>query len=214
MRLPSQEEKARTVRDMFDRIAPGYDRMNGLMTGGLDRVWRRRLMREVGIVFNLRAISREQVRTLIDNNDMEVGIWIADKCSDTMFPHSPEWHVPMSSTGWNVWGAAYAQWYDSQGAQGIEPTGDARQVQLLHDEMKVTVDEDRRIEIGKEILRLNAANLWNIGDVGEVPIPVILGDNFKNYPAVGFTSFDWLGNYQYPIEQTYFEGGRWTGEPG
>jgi demethylmenaquinone methyltransferase/2-methoxy-6-polyprenyl-1,4-benzoquinol methylase len=49
MRLPSQEEKARTVRDMFDRIAPGYDRMNGLMTGGLDRVWRRRLMREVGI---------------------------------------------------------------------------------------------------------------------------------------------------------------------
>ena len=172
------------------------------------------LMREVGIVFNLRAISREQVRTLIDNNDMEVGIWIADKCSDTMFPHSPEWHVPMSSTGWNVWGAAYAQWYDSQGAQGIEPTGDARQVQPLHDEMKVTVDEDRRIEIGKEILRLNAANLWNIGDVGEVPIPVILGDNFKNYPAVGFTSFDWLGNYQYPIEQTYFEGGRWTGEPG
>ena len=43
---------------------------------------------------------------------------------------------------------------------------------------------------------------------------MILGDNFKNYPAVGFTSFDWLGNYQYPIEQTYFEGGRWTGEPG
>lgn len=49
MRLPSPEEKARTVRAMFDRIAPGYDRMNGLMTGGLDRVWRRRLMREVGI---------------------------------------------------------------------------------------------------------------------------------------------------------------------
>ena len=49
MRLPAQEEKARTVREMFDRIAPGYDRMNVLMTGGLDRVWRRRLMREVGL---------------------------------------------------------------------------------------------------------------------------------------------------------------------
>jgi hypothetical protein len=29
------------VRRMFDRIAPGYDRMNTLMTLGLDRRWRR-----------------------------------------------------------------------------------------------------------------------------------------------------------------------------
>ncbi|MBF9033508.1 hypothetical protein HKCCE2091_04590 [Rhodobacterales bacterium HKCCE2091] len=172
-------------------------------------------MREVGITFNIRPIAREQVRTLIDNNDMEVGIWIADKCSDTMFPHSPEWHVPyLGSTGWNVWGAAYAQHYESNGERGIAPTGDAARVQDLFREMQVTVDEDRRFEIGQEILELNAANLWNIGDVGEVPIPVILGANFRNYPEVGFTSYDWLGNHQYPIEQTYFEGGRWSGEPG
>lgn len=172
------------------------------------------LMREVGIVFNIRPVAREQVRTLIDNNDMEVGIWIADKCSDTMFPHSPEWHVPMNSTGWNVWGAPYAHWLDSGGERGIEPTGDARRVQELFLEMQKTVDEAERLEIGKEILRINIDNMWNIGDVGEVPIPVILGSNFMNYPDEGFTSFDWLGNHQYPIEQTYFAGGRWTGEPG
>jgi demethylmenaquinone methyltransferase / 2-methoxy-6-polyprenyl-1,4-benzoquinol methylase len=35
------------VRGMFDRIAPVYDRMNHLMTVGLDRRWRRLSVREV-----------------------------------------------------------------------------------------------------------------------------------------------------------------------
>lgn len=45
MTLPAPEEKARVVREMFDRIAPSYDAMNVLMTGGLDRIWRWRLIR-------------------------------------------------------------------------------------------------------------------------------------------------------------------------
>jgi demethylmenaquinone methyltransferase/2-methoxy-6-polyprenyl-1,4-benzoquinol methylase len=38
--LPPPEEKASYVQAMFARIAPGYDRMNGMMTFGLDRSWR------------------------------------------------------------------------------------------------------------------------------------------------------------------------------
>lgn len=37
-------DKTRQVRDMFDNIAPAYDRMNRLMTMGIDRRWRRRLV--------------------------------------------------------------------------------------------------------------------------------------------------------------------------
>lgn len=39
--LPPLEEKAAYVERMFTRIAPGYDRMNRIMTGGLDIGWRK-----------------------------------------------------------------------------------------------------------------------------------------------------------------------------
>jgi demethylmenaquinone methyltransferase/2-methoxy-6-polyprenyl-1,4-benzoquinol methylase len=38
--LPPPETKATYVEQMFARIAPGYDRMNRLMTFGMDRGWR------------------------------------------------------------------------------------------------------------------------------------------------------------------------------
>jgi demethylmenaquinone methyltransferase/2-methoxy-6-polyprenyl-1,4-benzoquinol methylase len=42
--LPPPAEKADYVKGMFDRIAGGYDRVNDWMTGGLHRLWKRRMV--------------------------------------------------------------------------------------------------------------------------------------------------------------------------
>ena len=46
---PYGDRRAKTdqVREMFDHIAPSYDRLNRLMSLGLDRGWRRRAVRSV-----------------------------------------------------------------------------------------------------------------------------------------------------------------------
>ena len=47
--LPQGEEKVRSVRSMFDAIAPRYDLVNRVMTFRMDVAWRTRTVRELGL---------------------------------------------------------------------------------------------------------------------------------------------------------------------
>ena len=47
--LPTGDEKARAVQAMFDRIAPRYDRLNRIMTFGMDASWRRKAIASLGL---------------------------------------------------------------------------------------------------------------------------------------------------------------------
>jgi demethylmenaquinone methyltransferase/2-methoxy-6-polyprenyl-1,4-benzoquinol methylase len=42
-----EDDKARLVRDVFDRVAPSYDLMNDLMSGFIHRLWKAGLVRDV-----------------------------------------------------------------------------------------------------------------------------------------------------------------------
>jgi demethylmenaquinone methyltransferase/2-methoxy-6-polyprenyl-1,4-benzoquinol methylase len=55
--LPSGEERARLVREMFDRIAGRYELLNTLMTAGLHRVWNKKVVRATGLRPGGRAID-------------------------------------------------------------------------------------------------------------------------------------------------------------
>lgn len=51
------DERARYVREMFTRIAPRYDLMNRLMTGGQDVQWRKEVIRRARLAPNARMLD-------------------------------------------------------------------------------------------------------------------------------------------------------------
>jgi demethylmenaquinone methyltransferase / 2-methoxy-6-polyprenyl-1,4-benzoquinol methylase len=67
--LPEGDEKARTVRRLFDTISPRYDLVNRVMTLGMDVGWRRRTVRELSLpagsrVFDLACGTGDLCREL------------------------------------------------------------------------------------------------------------------------------------------------------
>jgi demethylmenaquinone methyltransferase / 2-methoxy-6-polyprenyl-1,4-benzoquinol methylase len=56
-RLPSGADRARLVREMFDRIAGRYELLNTIMTGGLHRLWNRAALRATGLRPGGRALD-------------------------------------------------------------------------------------------------------------------------------------------------------------
>ena len=55
--LPQGELKTRTVRAMFDTIAPRYELVNHLITFNLDRRWRRRAVRDLALPQKSRVLD-------------------------------------------------------------------------------------------------------------------------------------------------------------
>jgi demethylmenaquinone methyltransferase / 2-methoxy-6-polyprenyl-1,4-benzoquinol methylase len=70
--LPPPEQKAAYVERMFARIAPGYDRVNRVMTFGLDQGWRRRVVELVAPPLAGRALD---VGTGTGDFLPELGAW-------------------------------------------------------------------------------------------------------------------------------------------
>ena len=56
-RVPSEAERARLVREMFDRIAGRYELLNTVMTAGLHRLWNRKAVRATGLGPGGRALD-------------------------------------------------------------------------------------------------------------------------------------------------------------
>lgn len=161
--------------------------------------------RAVGVDVNLKEINRGLQSARARSNSMEMTIWHADRSTDVLFPLLPSWYVPMyvswDEARWTPW----SRWYLSDGEKGETPPPEARELQLWWDEMRRSVDPDRRLELGKKILRSQAANLWSIGTIGLAPQPIIVSDRLHNVPDRGYWGWDNLWVLPYYPATWYLE---------
>jgi len=164
--------------------------------------------KKIGCNVQFKEISGELDTERYTGNLVEFGLWHGDKVTDVLFSVSPQFLVPYN-VGWETcWGTEWARWYTTSGAEGEEPPEEIKNLYKWWEDLKMTVDQAKRVELGQNILRSEAENLWVIGVVGLSPKPVIVKKNIGNFVKEGLHGWDVVWTcYTHP-ESLFFEGGK------
>ncbi len=165
----------------------------------------REFWRDVGIELFLKEISGELKAERYVGNEVAMGTHEGCGATNPMFLLWPMGWFSVHH-GWEVtWGPLWAQWYLTEGEMGEEPPETIKRLQYLYDTMKTAFDDQERIQMGKEVMRIHAENVYNIGAVGAIPLPVIVNSALGNVPEKLYYGWDsFFGAYVHP-EQFFFK---------
>ena len=162
------------------------------------------MWKDVGIEVSVKSYSYEQSSERSMTNQMQLyGGAAGFNARAEAFAASPLFFVPQRQ-GWeNPWGNQWALWYTSDGASGIEPPAEVKKNIERWEGMGLATDINEKIRLGKEILQSQAENLWTIGTVGAIPLPMPRSNKLRNFPEKG--GHDWsIGSWTTPQHPAQF----------
>ncbi|MCY3901409.1 MAG: ABC transporter substrate-binding protein [Caldilineaceae bacterium] len=135
---------------------------------------------ELGVELISTEIDRSLLGQRLAANEIDLAVWTGSGEFNPFI--EPRSFVPLVP---NIALKQYAYWWESDGKEGVEPTGDILRVLELWEEIKITVDVEKQRALFRQILELNMENLWQIGIATSPPQPVIVKNYFRNVPEDG-----------------------------
>jgi peptide/nickel transport system substrate-binding protein len=82
------------------------------------------------------------------------------------------------------WAYAWALWYQTGGAEGLEPPAEIKELQAIYEQCLAETDVDKRNALIKQACENHAENLWMIGIVNESDYGrfMVVNNNLGNVP--------------------------------
>ncbi len=164
---------------------------------------------DIGVDLSLTPRERGLYQSRLLANESDMGVWAIGGSSEAYsrqadpIRYRPPWHWPENTP---LGGVRWWEWYESGGARGEEPPPE---IQRLYDVVDEWLDEprgsERYLELGREMLQINAENAWLIGTIGLVPRVAVFDNRLRNTPAPGSLLSVEYGMYEpYRAEQWFF----------
>ncbi len=106
------------------------------------------------------------------------------------------------------WASQYGRWYQTKGESGEEPPDEIKQLTDWFEQMGMEIDSDKRIEVGRNILRAHDENVW-VMHIARAPFsPVVVNARLRNVLEEGFRSWLLTHEAQTWQEQLFYVDGK------
>ncbi len=145
--------------------------------------------RKIGVDTELKVETGELYDVRVLGNKAQLNLDEAMSTGDDNLIVNPGSLVFYPNWAENAFCPLWKVWYLTDGEKGEKPEGSSGEELLKNmkkwEQLKVTVDEEERIRLGKDIIRSAVENVWIIGYIGAVPVPWIVRNNLRNVPPTG-----------------------------
>jgi peptide/nickel transport system substrate-binding protein len=149
--------------------------------------------KEVGIKTTYKAYDRSLFDNKVASNESEAIIGPVAPAETLNITIRPDTLAPIRS--YAAWYGEVGRWYESDGEEGIEPTGDLKALCDALDELRDAKTKEARDAAGQKMLDLHKKNIWIIGYMSDTPQLVSKKTSLQNFPehAIYCDEFRGLG---------------------
>jgi peptide/nickel transport system substrate-binding protein len=160
----------------------------------------------VGVKVELKEESTEAFRQHSLTNDLDVYNWKNDGTAGPAMIASANLFWPFQGGLVRTTGTLWMDWFDSNGAKGVEPPDWAKQLKDLASQWSSMQPGTKEwTDLGTKMTQIYIENMPDIGTVGYVPAPVIVNNRLGNVPQWKIQVYDYYFHYPYRVDQFFIK---------
>ncbi len=179
------DELGMTERDADGfRIRPDGETLQVVITTQFDEISELELIKSyweaVGIKTVINKVERSFYEELAATGEIEIGHWGFDR--NSIVAADPARYIGSLEDG--PWAPLYGMWFETGGAQGVEPPADhpIRDVWTAWENAQTAGTLEEANAYVQEMINIHKENVWAIGLYGEDPKIYIVSNKMHNVP--------------------------------
>ena len=160
---------------------------------------------DVGIKTTVKEITPDEYRSAQSSNQLDVGLWEKGQPLGIIMGNNELWVPPFENYFAHRTGMLWAEWVDSNGANGVEPPDYVKALMTDINTLQSTPSgTDEFKATANRLVENMTGNLLFIG-TALTPDPIYHRNALKNFPEFKTASYEYYRTYPYRATQWYFD---------
>ena len=160
---------------------------------------------EVGVQTAVKEVTPDEYRSSQSSNQLDVGLWEKGQPLGIILGNNELWVPPFENYFGHRAALLWGEWYESDGAAGVEPPEFVKQLIADVNAFQSAVPgSDEAAALGARMVENMTGNLLFIG-TALTPDPIYNRNALKNVPEFKTASYEYYRTYPYRASQWWLD---------